>query len=211
MTIRRNGSVPERARSRSVKFAARRNELADAALVTLGEVGFARASLREIAQKTAFSHGLFHYYFNDKIELITYCVRRYKEHCVTRYDEVVEQSRTARELADGFADLLVVTLQEDTSMHRLWYDLRAQSNYTSNEMRQTVIELDAQLESMIWRVVTAYASLRETVPAVTSMIAYATFDGLFENSLVRHLAGDPEVEQELGTGARWLIGTVVKG
>ena len=66
---------------------------------TLGELGFARTSLREIAQKTAFSHGVLHYYFRDKIELITYCVRRYKEHCVTRYDEIVEQATSRDELA----------------------------------------------------------------------------------------------------------------
>ena len=35
------------------KFEARRGELADATLQTLGELGFARTSLREIAQKTA--------------------------------------------------------------------------------------------------------------------------------------------------------------
>ena len=31
-----------------------------------------------------------HYYFADKAELITYCVRQYKAECVTRYDEIVE-------------------------------------------------------------------------------------------------------------------------
>ena len=71
------------------KFAERRRLLAEAALQTLAERGYARTSLREIAQNTEFSHGTLHYYFRDKVELITYCVRRYKEHCVTRYDEIV--------------------------------------------------------------------------------------------------------------------------
>lgn len=200
----------EGGRGRSEKFAARRDELADAALETLAEVGFARASLREIAQKTEFSHGLFHYYFTDKVDLITHCVRRYKEYCVTRYDEVVETSQTAEDLADGFSRLLVASLRDDMAMHRLWYDLRAQSNYTTDDMRATVIDLDAQLESMIWRVVTRYAELRDTVPAVSPMIAYTTFDGLFENSLVRYIGGDPSVPTELADGARWLIDNVVK-
>ena len=45
------------------KFAARRTQLADAALQTLAELGYARTSLREIAQNSEFSHGVLHYYF----------------------------------------------------------------------------------------------------------------------------------------------------
>ena len=74
---------------RDDKFNARRIELAEAALETLGELGFARTSLREIAQNSAFTHGVFHYYFSDKLDLICCCVRHYKAKCVTRYDEVV--------------------------------------------------------------------------------------------------------------------------
>ena len=72
------------------KFEERRRELATAALQTLGELGYARTSLREIAQNSPYSHGVVHYYFADKVELITYCVRQYKAECVTRYDEIVD-------------------------------------------------------------------------------------------------------------------------
>ena len=50
----------------------RRRALADSALRTLGELGYARASLREIANNSEFSHGVVHYYFHDKLELIVY-------------------------------------------------------------------------------------------------------------------------------------------
>lgn len=191
------------------KFDARRNELADAALVTLGELGYARTSLREIAQKTSFSHGVLHYYFRDKIELITFCVRRYKAVCVTRYDEVIAGASTAAGLADAFADALVTTMREDFAMHRLWYDLRSQSTF-EEALRLTVAELDAQLEAMIWRVVERSAELAGGRPVVTPLAAYATFDGLFENCLVRHIGGDPSATDELRTGARWLIDTLVR-
>ncbi len=52
------------------KFEERRRELADAALQTLSELGYARTSLREIAQNSAFSHGVLHYYFRDKVDLV---------------------------------------------------------------------------------------------------------------------------------------------
>jgi AcrR family transcriptional regulator len=186
------------------KFDARREELADAALATLGELGYARTSLREIAQKTPYSHGLLHYYFRDKVELITFCVRRYKAACVHRYDAVVAGASTADGLVEGFADALVATMVADFALHRLWYDLRAQSTF-DEQLRLTVGELDAQLESMVGRVVRRYAQLRGGRSVVTSLTAYATLDGLFENCLVRHIAGDAGAADELRAGAHWLL------
>lgn len=190
------------------KFEARRAELADATLETLGELGFARTSLREIARKTAYSHGLLHYYFRDKVELITYCVRRYKEHCVTRYDEIVAEARTSGELATLFADALVGTLLDDTATHRLWYDVRSQAMF-EDDLRGTVADLDRQLEDMVWRVVSRYAQLAGSETVVPSPTAYAVFDGLFENSLVRHLGGDAGAPERLRRDAVWLIDSLV--
>lgn len=191
-------------RVRFDKFEARRAELADATLATLGELGYARTSLRGIAQKTDFSHGVLHYYFRDKIELITYCVRRYKEHCVTRYDQIVAEAAQPEEFARQFADALVATMFEDTLMHRLWYDLRAQAMF-DKALLPTVVDLDRQLEEMIWRVVSRYAELAATTPAVPSAAAYSVFDGLFENCLMRHLAEDGSATERLRTESAWLL------
>ena len=46
-------------------------------------------------QNSEFSHGVLHYYFRDKVDLITHCVREYKAQCVTRYDEVVATASSA--------------------------------------------------------------------------------------------------------------------
>ncbi|NMO02551.1 TetR family transcriptional regulator [Gordonia sp. TBRC 11910] len=191
------------------KFQRRRGELADATLATLGELGYARTSLREIAQKTEFSHGVLHYYFKDKIELITFGVRRYKEHCVTRYDEAVATATDAPQLAAGFADALVDTLVVDTAMHRLWYDLRTQSAF-EEALRPTVIDLDHQLQDMIWRVVVAYAKLRAATVAVDEFAAYTMFDGLFENCLIRYVSGDGSVVETLRGQAVWLLDAVCR-
>jgi AcrR family transcriptional regulator len=109
------------------KFAERRAQLADAALQTLAELGYARTSLREIAQNTEFSHGVLHYYFSDKEDLITHCVRQYEAACVTRYDEIVASASSADELKREFGAAMAQTLRTDAPMHRLWYDLRNQS------------------------------------------------------------------------------------
>jgi AcrR family transcriptional regulator len=178
----------------------RRRELATAALQTLGELGYARTSLREIAQNSPYSHGVLHYYFADKVELITYCVRQYKAECVRRYDEIVETSRTAEALAPAFADALVATLVADAAMHRLWYDLRAQALFEP-AFRADVLEIDAALERMIWQVVHRHAELRGTIVAMPSARAYAMFDGLFQQALLHHLSGSDAARDELRDGA----------
>jgi AcrR family transcriptional regulator len=185
-------------RSPADKFEERRRELADAALQTLGELGYARTSLREIAVNSPYSHGVVHYYFADKIELITFCVRQYKAQCVTRYDDIVAGAATADELAAAFADALATTVVEDAAMHRLWYDLRSQSLFEA-ALREDVLDIDAALERMIWRVVARYSELSGRAARMPPARAYALFDGLFEQALVR---AEPD---ELRAGARQLL------
>jgi AcrR family transcriptional regulator len=189
------------------RFAERRRELADAAIQTLSELGYARTSLREIAQNSAFSHGVLHYYFADKVDLITYCVRQYKAQCVLRYDQIVSRAKTPERLADGFADDLVATVRDEGRMHRLWYDLRSQALF-DDSFRVDVLEIDGSLERMIWRIVSRYAELLGVEPTTTPSMAYSMFDGAFQMALLRHLAGQPEALAELGTHARMLLAHV---
>jgi hypothetical protein len=121
---------------------------------------------------------------------------------------VIARAGTAADLADDLTAALVCTMREDFALHRLWYDRRSQSTF-DDILRPTVLELEAQLEAMIWRVVQRFAALAGGRPVVTGLVAYATFDGLFENCLVRHIGGDGAAD-EWRAGARWLIGTLVR-
>ncbi|MCW0214660.1 MAG: TetR/AcrR family transcriptional regulator [Pseudonocardia sp.] len=190
------------------KFEERRRQLADAALQTLSELGYARTSLREIAQNSEFSHGVLHYYFRDKVELITYCVRQYKARCVLRYDGIVHDAEEPDALARDFAEGLAATLVEDALLHRLWYDLRSQSLFEES-FRADVADIDESLERMIWRVVGRYAELAGIEPTCSSSMAYATFDGLFQQALLRHLAGSELATDDLKAGARHLLSHLV--
>ena len=184
------------ARRQLDKFAERRAQLAAAALQTLAEQGYARTSLRDIAQNSEFSHGVLHYYFSDKTELITYCVRQYKAECVTRYDNIVATATSAGELRRGFGAAMAATLVEEATLHRLWYDLRNQSLF-DDSYRHDVTEIDDSLERMIWRIVSKFADLAGTPLAVSSGAAYAVFDGLFQQALIRHLAGRADAARDL--------------
>jgi AcrR family transcriptional regulator len=191
------------------KVAARRGELAAAALKTLSELGYARTSLREIAQNSEFSHGVLHYYFRDKVDLITHCVREYNAQCVTRYDTVVATAATAEELAAGFLHKLGETLVEDAALHRLWYDLRSQSMFEPS-FRDDVAAIDASLERMIWRIVSRYAELTGTSPDPGPATLYAVLDGLFQQALLRHLGGDAAAADDLRTAVGRLLPALLR-
>jgi AcrR family transcriptional regulator len=191
------------------KFEERRRLLAEGALQTLAERGYARTSLREIAQNTEFSHGTLHYYFRDKVELIMYCVKQYKAVCVQRYDAIVTTSETCAGLAHNFAEGLATTCRDDALMHRLWYDLRSQSLFEPS-FKADIAEIDASLEHMIWRVVSRYAELSGREPICGPATAYGMFDGLFQQALLRHLSGGTAAAlDDLRTGVCHLLPRIV--
>src|SRR5262245_41127463 len=190
--------------TRAERFEERRKQLAQSALETLGELGYARTSLREIAQNSEFTHGVVHYYFADKVELITHCVRLYKAQCVNRFDEVIAASRSAGELADRFADRLVERMTEDASLHRLWYDLRTQSLF-EDALREDILDIDRTMQDMTWRVIERYAALSGGTVPLEPQAVYALFDGLFEKALLGHLSGDPDAGSRLAERVRWLL------
>ena len=182
--------------ARMSKHDTRRDELAESALTTLGQLGYAKTSLREIAQHSPYSHGVVHYYFSSKEELITYCVRYYKRTCVTRYDDIVSSSTTAEELQSRFAAKLAETIREEGPMHQLWYDLRNQSMFEP-ALREVVLEIDGQLEAMIWRVVTRYADLAGRPPALDPSTTYGMLDGLFAQSLLAWATGPRDAREDV--------------
>ena len=184
------------ARRQVDKFGERRAELATAALHTLAELGFARTSLREIAQNSEFSHGVLHYYFSDKADLLTEAVRQFEAICVTRYDGLVAASTSADQLRTDFANAMAATLAAEARVHRLWYDLRNQSLF-EDSFRKDVLELDERRSDMIWRVVDRYAELAGATVTVAPHVAYAMLDGIFEQALLRHLCEDEAAVRDL--------------
>jgi AcrR family transcriptional regulator len=171
-----------------------RDQLAESALATLGALGYARASIRDIAENSAFSQESVHDHFDDKIDLVVYCVRYYKARCVTRYDGVLADATTPEELVEGFAAKLAETIRDEAPMHRLWYDLRAQSMFEPR-LRDVVAEINQTLEEMIWRVVDRYAELAgQPLIATKSSAVYGMLDGLFQQTLLAYVDGEQTLD-----------------
>lgn len=195
-------------RKQDAKFAERRTELGEAALLTLAELGYARTSLREIAQNSAFSHGVLHYYFSDKLDLILCSVQQYKARCVTRYDQVTAESTSFDQLLEGFVKALGETLRNESSMHRLWYDLRSQSLF-EEAFRADVAAIDKSLEKMIWRVMSRLSELAGAPVKASSAVAYAMLDGIFQQALLKHLSGDRKAVSTMKTNVRMVVSQLI--
>ncbi|KWT82830.1 putative transcriptional regulator, TetR family [Variovorax sp. WDL1] len=191
------------------KFAERRAELGEAALQTLATLGYARTSLREIAQNSEFSHGVLHYYFSDKVDLIVCSVRQYKARCVTRYDRVTANAASYDEMMEGFLRDLGDALRDEAQMHRLWYDLRAQALFLE-AFRADVAAIDNSLENMVLRVMRRFSELAEVPLALSPSVLYALFDGLFQHYLLRYLSGDDDAVEALRADARSAIDTLFR-
>lgn len=62
---------------------------------------------------------------------------------------------------------------------------------------------------MIWRVTTRYATLTNSRITTTPPATYAMFDGLFQQALLRHLAGHEDAGRNLRAAVRQLVTTLV--
>jgi AcrR family transcriptional regulator len=178
------------------KFAARRAELAAAATRALAELGYARASMRELAQHCGTSLGVLHYYFGDKNDLVMCCVRMYKEEFVDHYTTIVIDGDSGPDLKRRIGEALAETLREHGVMHRLWYDLRTQSLFDDRHITQ-VREIDDSLAALTWRATSSYARLADKTVRVAAGVVYATADGLFRRALSELLAGDADAPDRL--------------
>jgi AcrR family transcriptional regulator len=150
---------------------------------------------------------VLHYYFSDKHDLLTHCVRQYEAACVTRYDEIVASATSAAELEQEFSAAMAQTLRTDAPMHRLWYDLRNQSLFEES-FRADVLEIDQRREDMIWRVISRYAEFAGITVAVSPGVAYAVLDGLFQRALLHELAGDQDAADDLAANVISVLHTL---
>ncbi|KJL47135.1 HTH-type transcriptional regulator BetI [Microbacterium hydrocarbonoxydans] len=186
------------------KFAQRRQMLALSASSTIAQRGFANTGLREIAKHSELSHGSLHYYFSDKDDLIAESVWLFKSECARRYDEAVATSLSCDELASRVAEEMSRTLRDESSMHRLWYDLRNQALFGTG-FGETIVRIDELLEKMVWSILTRHAELAGRPSTLTPPLAYALVDGMFQHALIRFVRGDVDAVERLRRECEGLI------
>jgi hypothetical protein len=61
---------------------------------------------------------------------------------------------------------------------------------------------------MIWRVISRYAELAGITVSMSSSVAYAILDGLFQQALLHQLAGRANAADDLGMNVRRILDTL---
>lgn len=163
-----------RAERKTAKRDAKKRQIAASAIEALKELGYANTSLRDIADRCDLSLGMLHYYFEDRSELIIYCVQIYKHEFVRKIASALEQTTGRDQVIDAFAEVLVASIIDDDMAHRLWYDIRSQAMFDET-FRPVVDELEAMLIAIM---ATAMRQAGNADPAQVEL-KYAMLDGLF--------------------------------
>lgn len=176
--------LAEKADAKSAKRARRKDELADNAIAALKQLGYARTSLRDIAELSGVAVGTLHYYFEDKVDLITYCVRRYKTGFVAEMQSILSEDIAADQLAERFVKGLALSIRRDAETHRLWYDIRSQAMFDP-AFHEVVEDIEAGLVDLVTEFL---ARVGQT--SVDATTAYLMLDAAFRFHLQSYLAGD---------------------
>jgi AcrR family transcriptional regulator len=176
------------ARNRAAKTGDKKLELAWHALDVLAELGFARVNLREIANRSGLSLGRIHYYFEDKTEILIVAVNLYKDRFVRRIEELIALGRTEDEAVANFAEGLAEAIEQDAKVHRLWYDVRAQSLF-DEAFRPFVDRMEARLLELIRLLLKGHDRPDGADMDAEALRIYLAVDGWFQHFLRRRLSG----------------------
>lgn len=171
------------------KLEERRTELAESALRTLAARGYANTSLRDIANNSPYSHGVVHYYFSDKFELIRVCLERYAETRRAYVEEVLRSDRSASSLRTAAGTLLANLLRDDADTFTLWYDIRSQAMFEP-ALRAAVDQIEADRRAGFFAILARYAELSGSTPSLAPEVHYAYGDGIMQQTLLRLRRGD---------------------
>jgi AcrR family transcriptional regulator len=168
-----------------------KRSLAEHAIATLARLGYAQTSLRDIAKCSGLSVGIIHYHFKDKVDLIAYCTRLYKEEFVREIDTLVSRAHTPNEVIGAFIAGAVAAIEspESAERHRLWFDIRAQAMF-DNRFHSALNEIEAALIGMSERFCTRLTQTGAQVINLTPAELYIVVDGFFRFYLQRRLTGD---------------------
>lgn len=194
--------LQEEATRRSDRRNAKKRALAEHTLSTLSQLGYARTSLRDIAEQSDVSLGILHYYFEDKAELISTCVQLYKEDFLARLGANLAASGPPERIGARIVEGLVDSIENDAEMHRLWYDIRSQALF-DDSFTDVVTELERAMVDLCGRLLE-----RIDVAGQDPLDIYLRFDGLFRYHLQRKLNGETAAPDDLRRALSVFIGSL---
>lgn len=197
-------SAPAKLQKRATRNAQKRSQkkvmIAQSALQALQELGYANTSLRDIAAEADLSLGMLHYYFEDKAELITFCVTAYKAEFSALVKNALEGVDGREAVIERFAEALAGSIFNDGASHRLWYDIRTQALFDPS-FRVAVLEIEQTLIDVVQQ---AWILAGNSAGAF-SPLHYSVVDGAFRYLMQRQTLVEPRDQQALAEDIRLVL------
>ncbi|WP_185960874.1 TetR/AcrR family transcriptional regulator [Aliiroseovarius halocynthiae] len=184
--------LKDRADRKTAKRDAKKRQIAESAILALKELGYANTGLRDIAAHSDLSLGMLHYYFEDRAELIIYCVEIYKQEFVRKFVDALETAHGRDQVIDAFTEALVASIVDDNMTHRLWYDIRTQAMF-DEAFRPVVANIE---EALIGILRTAFDKAGHGAPSNID-IHYALLDGAFRYIMQAQIGAPARTRDEL--------------
>ena len=119
--------IEARAQRSGAKRDQKRRQIAEAALQALMAYGCAGTTLRDIAEQSQLSLGMLHYYFEDRRDLVVYCLGLYRDAFMARFEHLIAKAETREDLIETLAIGLTDAVLTEPVVNRFWYDIRTQS------------------------------------------------------------------------------------
>lgn len=197
--------IPTKLQARAAKKNAKRDtkkrQIADSAISALQELGYANTSLRDIAEKSDMSLGMLHYYFEDRTDLIIYCVRIYKDEFVRNIMDALDGAQDRDGVIEAFSGALVGAIMDDAMTHRLWYDIRSQAMF-DEKFRPVVDEIEQKMISIVGA---ALVKSGHVAPQNVA-ISYGVIDGVFRYLMQGQMGADRRSRKELSAIFQHMFG-----
>lgn len=196
--------MPAKLKARAERKHAKRDEkkrqIAQSAIEALKELGYANTSLRDIAEKSDMSLGMLHYYFDDRTELIIFCVQTYKQEFFRNIIEALNKAEGRESVIEAFAESLAASIADDSMTHKLWYDIRTQAMF--DEAFGPVV---ADIEEMLIDIVRTALTKANLQVDETVAVQYAVIDGVFRFLMQGQLGDTPRDKAEIANTFRALF------
>ncbi len=117
----------------------RRKQILQALYECLAEKGHERVTIKRLAQKAGLPHGVIHYYFTDKDEIITELVKNLQETYFKQWEKLLSKISNNRRKIPAAIDFLAEAMVLNPGLNRVLYNL-VQMGFEKKAVRDALKE-----------------------------------------------------------------------
>ncbi|MEP3276411.1 MAG: TetR/AcrR family transcriptional regulator [Stappiaceae bacterium] len=184
--------LSDRVERNTKKREEKRRQLAVSTANALCTLGYANTSLRDIAELSGNALGTLHYYFEDRVDLITYSVRYHKRTFLDELTAAAVGEGTLPNVIEKLSIGLAHGVTYNAETHKLWFDIRNQAMFDAT-FEPAITEIEGEIISIFSQIEQRFLGDRRD-----AALDYTAVDGLFryimQSNLPEHRDFDANVQ-----------------